>query len=194
MMTNPFDVNDGDIKYGCGGKDDDDSIDADMAFLDSMDIDNDFNIWGAFHSSVVVKSTIIRSGGTRKEEEGGPLKGHEKVAAEELTEAEPNDSHSIVSGEEEEREPPLKGQEKAEEEEMSEAEMNDVKKWAARVAQKEVYGLNYRPVPRETKEMSNLALFLGVPNKASNKNEIDKKTRKKKLDVGLVSCSSWPSY
>ena len=122
--------------------DDDDDSDYDdetiSRMLDNMDIDADFNCWTSFRASMSIKSK-------------SSLKSH-GAAAPGTTPHGASSSGGTVDtiGEQ------------GEEESLTRSEQEYIDKWYRRVDREEVYSTTYRPVPREEREIKDLAAFLGV--------------------------------
>lgn len=130
--TNPFDDDD-DSDY------DDETI---SRMLDNMDIDADFNCWTSFRASMSIKSKSSLSSVS-----GQPPRG---AAAPGTTPHGASGGTVDTIGEQEE------------EESLTKSEQEYIDKWSRRVDREEVYSRTYRPVPREEREVKDLAAFLGV--------------------------------
>ena len=131
--TNPFDDDD-DSDY------DDETI---SRMLDNMDIDADFNCWTSFRASMSIKSKSSLSSAHGKSHGAAAVPGTKPHGA---------SSGGTVDtiGEQEE------------EESLTKSEQEYIDKWSRRVDREEVYSRTYRPVPREEREVKDLAAFLGV--------------------------------
>ena len=123
---------------------DDDADDSDdyddetiSRMLDNMDIDADFNCWTSFRASMSIKSKNSLSS----------VSGQPHGASIGTT------PHSGTVGAIREQE---------EEEMLTKSEQAYIDKWSRRVDREEVYFTTYRPVPREEREVKDLAAFLGV--------------------------------
>ena len=123
---------------------DDDAEDSDdyddetiSRMLDNMDIDADFNCWTSFRASMSIKSKNSLSS----------ISGQPHGASIGTT------PHSGTVGAIREQE---------EEEMLTKSEQAYIDKWSRRVDREEVYFTTYRPVPREEREVKDLAAFLGV--------------------------------
>ena len=59
----------------------------------------------------------------------------------------------------------VEGEAKDDADQLTEVERAYIDKWSRRVGREEVYSRFYRPVPREIREVQNLAAFLGLVDK-----------------------------
>lgn len=133
--TNPFDDDD-DSDY------DDETI---SQMLDNMDIDADFNCWTSFRASMSIKSKSSLSSVS-----GQPSRGAAAAAAGTTPHGASGGTVGDTIGEE------------VEEESLTKSEQEYIDKWSRRVDREEIYSRTYRPVPREEREVKDLAAFLGV--------------------------------
>jgi hypothetical protein len=121
--------------------DDDDDSDFDdetiSRMLDNMDIDADFNCWTSFRASMSIKSKNSLSLPSSQHRGGGGTATSQSCAFD-------------VIGEQKDEEP------------LTKSERAYVDKWSRRLDREEVYSRTYRPVPREEREVKDLAAFLGV--------------------------------
>lgn len=128
--------------------DDDDDSDYDdetiSRMLDNMDIDADFNCWTSFRASMSIKSKSS------------------------LSSAPGTIPHGAIGGTVD-----TIG-EQGEEESLTRSEQEYINKWYRRVDREEVYSRTYRPVPREEREIKDLAAFLGVSGGAGGGGSIAK--------------------
>lgn len=117
--------------------DDDDDSDYDdetiSRMLDNMDIDADFNCWTSFRASMSIKSKSSLSSAPGTIPHGASSGGTVDTIGEQ-----------------------------GEEESLTRSEQEYIDKWSRRVDREEVYSTTYRPVPREEREIKDLAAFLGV--------------------------------